>query len=394
MSIEHERDAHSASFLGRHAGGEHARPREILIVDDEAVNLSVLSKVLTPHFVVRASKKGEDALSNASVEPVPDLVLLDIMMPGMDGYEVLTKMRAAPKTRDIPVIFLSALNADLDEEKGLRLGAVDYITKPFKPAIVLERIRTHLELKEARDRLKNQNEWLEAEVNRRVRENQMIQDVSMIVIAQLAETRDADTANHVLRTRAYVDIIARRLLTSSKYADELKRSLERIVKASPLHDIGKIGIPDAILLKPGKLSPEEFDVMKTHCRIGGGAIRRAIANAEILKEDRPADTTPSSLLFLEEAETIAAFHHERWDGTGYPNGLKGDEIPLSARIMALADVFDALTSDRPYKSAWSVDEAVAYIREQRGGHFDPDIVDAFETELDAFIQVRRLMADD
>ena len=394
MSVEHENHAHSASFPGRHAGGEYACLREILIVDDEAVNLSVLSKVLTPHFAVRACKNGEDALRNASVEPIPDLVLLDIMMPGMDGYEVLRRMRAAPKTRDIPVIFLSALNADLDEEKGLRLGAVDYITKPFKPAIVLERIRSHLELKEARDKLKNQNEWLEAEVNRRVRENQMIQDVSMIVIAQLAETRDADTANHILRTREYVDIIARRLLISPKYADELKDSLGRIVKASPLHDIGKIGIPDAILLKPGKLSPEEFEVMKTHCRIGGNSIRKAIANAEILKKDRASDGTPPSLLFLEEAETIAIFHHERWDGTGYPNGLKGDEIPLSARIMALADVFDALTSDRPYKSAWSVEEAVAYIKEQRGAHFAPDIVDAFEAELDAFLKVRRLMADD
>ena len=381
-------------FFSKYAIGDDRRKREILIVDDEPVNLSILSKVLTPYFVVRVCKSGEDALRNANIAPYPDLVLLDIMMPGMDGYEVLARMRENGNTRDIPVIFLSSLNSDVDEEKGLLLGAVDYITKPFKPIVVLARVRSQMEFKEARELLKNQNEWLEAEVDRRLRENQLIQDISLVVIAQLVETRDTETANHIVRTRSYVELLARRLISATKFQEGTKDRIDVLVKASPLHDIGKIGIPDSILLKPGPLTPEEFEIMKTHTNIGGNAIRNAIDKTLLARRGGFADGKPMSLRILEEAETIARFHHERWDGTGYPDGLKGEAIPLSARIMALADVFDALTSDRPYKSAWSAAEANAYIIEQRGSQFDPDVVDAFESELEEFAEIHRALADD
>lgn len=229
---------------------------KILIVDDEPINLTVLRKLLNPYFRVQVCKTGEGALQAAGMEPLPEMVLLDIMMPGMDGYTVLARMHENPATREIPVIFISALDSIVDEEKGFRLGAVDYITKPFRPVIVLERIKAHLELKHSRDALKNQNEWLEAEVERRVQENQLIQDAALGVISQLAETRDTDIGDHVERAQAIVEIIARSMQKETRYSQELGGgALTQIVKATPLHDIGKIGIPDSILLKPGRLTP-------------------------------------------------------------------------------------------------------------------------------------------
>jgi len=368
---------------------------EILIVDDEPINLTVLRMLLAPTYRVRACKSGEDALRLLGIAPKPDLVLMDIMMPGMDGYTTLKGIRGNPKTTDIPVMYISALDSSIDEEKGLQLGAVDYIGKPFKPAIVLERIKVHLELKEARDRLKNQNEWLEAEVERRIRENQLIQDAAMSVIVQLIETRDADTANHTLRTKAYVEILARRLQKLPGFAQRLDDvALDRIVKATPLHDLGKIGIPDAILLKPGKLTPEEFEIMKKHCIIGGNAIKSAIRKAGLLTNSPLEESNPVSFMFLVQAQEIAMYHHERWDGTGYPEALAGEAIPLSARLMALADVFDALTTPRVYKNPWSFEETTTYIQQQKGKQFDPDMVDAFIAEQVAFKQVLVLLADD
>ena len=366
----------------------------ILIVDDEPINLSMLKNLLADRYQVRACKRGEDAVRAVNVEPRPDLVLLDIMMPDIDGFEVLSRIKQEPKNRAIPVIFVSALDGTIDEETGFRLGAVDYITKPFRSAIVLERVRVHLELKRARDILKDQNEWLEAEVGRRLKENQLIQDLTLTVITELADTRDAETAHHILRTRSYVEILGRCLQLQSAYASELTEAyLNNIVKASPLHDIGKIGIPDSILLKPGRLTEAEFEIMKRHCSIGGQAIRRAIDKALAMNRSKLEAGKPLSLQFLEVAKTIADHHHEKWDGSGYPQGLKGAEIPLPARLMALADVFDALTTPRVYKRAWSLEDAVDYVRQQSGLHFAPDVVEAFVSEQAAFAEVMAQMAD-
>jgi len=368
--------------------------KTILIVDDEPANLSVLSQLLDHHFRVCACTSGEQALKAVLKEPRPDLVLLDVMMPEMDGYTVLEKLKNDPETMDIPVIFVTSLDDELDEQQGLRLGAVDYITKPIKPAVMLARVNAHLELKEGRDRLKNQNVWLEAEVARRTEENTFIQDVSLRVMAGLAETRDSDTGDHIARTQAYVETLARELQSHPDLAAELDEiSLARIVKAAPLHDIGKIGIPDEILLKPGELSAEEWDIMKSHPCIGGDAIRRAIDRALAAGDGDERDPKPESLEFLEIARIIAKHHHERWDGTGYPDGLSAKEIPLPARLMALADAYDALTMDRVYRTSMKPDEAARTILEEKGKHFDPDIVDAFQRARGSFEKIRQTLAD-
>ncbi len=366
----------------------------ILIVDDEPLNLSVLSQQLKPFFQVRACKSGDQAIRAANSEPRPDLILLDVMMPGMNGYAVLDRLKKEENTRDIPVIFISALNEEVDEENGLRLGAVDYISKPIRPAIMLARVRTHLKIKQSRDQLKKQNFGLEAEGMRRTNENLLIQNVSLNVLLELAETRDTDTGNHISRTQAYVETLARKLQTHPGFVSDLEESsLTRIVKAAPLYDIGKIGIPDTILLKPGKLTTEEFEIMKTHCRIGGDALRRAMNKALFTNIGQTDDAKPESLAVLRVARVIASSHHEKWDGTGYPEGLAGNAIPLPARLMALADVYDALTSSRIYKSRWSPEKAAEYIQLQKGKHFDPAVVEAFESSQKAFENILRLLAD-
>lgn len=350
----------------------------ILIVDDEPGNLALLAQILEPRYQLRAANSGEHALRAAMIEPRPDVILLDVMMPGLDGYGVLARLRENPATQHIPVIFVTALNDETNEEHGFSLGAVDYIAKPIKSALVLARVRAQLELKQARDRLNMQNSWLEAEVTRRVDETLLIQEVSLAVMAGLAEARDSDTGEHILRTQSYVEVLARHLQADVRYAQELsEQRLLHIVKAAPLHDIGKIGIPDQVLLKPGKLTSDEFEIIKGHSRIGGDAIRHAIDKA-CRYLNKPSDAAQSnSLDFLEVAAVIASHHHERWDGSGYPDGLAGSEIPLPARLMAVADVFDALTSHRVYKKAISAPEAIAYIRQQSGSQFDPEVVDAF-----------------
>ena len=368
----------------------------ILVVDDEPANLAVLSRLLGSTYAVRVSKSGEAALAAVAREPHPDLVLLDVMMPGLDGYGVLAHMKQDASLRDIPVIFVTSLEGDGDEERGLELGAVDYITKPVSPPVVLARVRAHLELKRARDELARQNERLESEVARRVSENALIQDVSLGLLAELTESRDTDTGNHILRTQAYVESLARRLQGHPRFAAQLDdASLTFIVKASPLHDIGKIAIPDRILLKPGSLDPEEWEVMKSHARLGGDVIRRAIEKTLAIKKEQPGviGRITRSLAFFEAAEIIAVSHHERWDGSGYPGGLAQESIPLPGRLMALADVYDALATPRAYKEAWSLDEAADYVLSQAGEHFDPDIVAAFADCRRDFERIHDLLAD-
>jgi putative two-component system response regulator len=348
-------------------------PATILIVDDTPENLSVLGELLQPAYRVRAANSGRRALQIALGSPTPDLILLDVMMPDMDGYDVLAELRAAPSTRNIPVIFVTAMDGTDDEERGLDRGAVDYITKPIRPAIVLARIRTQLELKQARDILTNQNAYLEAEVARRMGENQLIQEVSIHALARLAETRDPETGKHLRRTQEYVLTLARALREHPRFAGYLdERTINAIAQSAPLHDIGKVGIPDHILLKPGKLTPEEWEIMKTHSELGSKAIGQAESDA-----DKPVE-------FLAIAKLIARSHHEKWDGSGYPDGLAGDHIPIAARLMALADVFDALTCKRVYKSAMTFEEALEIITRDSGTHFDPDIVKAFTDNFDRF----------
>ena len=357
----------------------------VLVVDDMPENLAVLGGLLQPDYRVRVANSGRRALEVAVAEPRPDLILLDIMMPGLDGHEVLRRLRADVATRDIPVIFVTAMEDAADEEQGFALGAVDYIHKPVKPAIVRARVRTQLELKAARDRLRDQNVWLEAEVERRLHDKLVIQDVSMRVLASLAETRDNETGNHIRRTQAYVEVLARTLAGRPRFEMlEDGAVIELIVKAAPLHDIGKVGIPDHILLKPGPLDPDEWRIMQRHAALGAEAIETALRGEE--------DHGP--LAFLHVAMDIAHYHHEKWDGSGYPEAIGGDAIPVCARLMAVADVYDALISRRVYKPPLPVEEAVHIVRQGRGAHFDPEIVAAFEARLDDFRAIAARYADE
>jgi putative two-component system response regulator len=359
----------------------------LLIVDDQPENLATLGDLLEPHYRVIAATSGRRALQLATSEPPPDLILLDVTMPEMDGYEVLVRLRQDPTTRDIPVIFVTARDAALDEEHGLKLGAADYITKPIRPAIVLARVLTQLENKQARDVLQDHNARLVAEVDRRMHDNELIQDVSLLALAMLAETRDTDTGNHLKRTQAYVALLVERLGSHPNYADQLRGEQPKlIVRAAPLHDIGKVGIPDHILNKPGKLTAEEFAIIQNHSHIGGEAIDVAICRV------MDADSSPlagdnAALAFLVVAGKIARWHHERWDGTGYPDHLAGEAIPLPARIMAVADVYDALITQRVYKPGLPHAEAVGIIRAGRGTHFDPLIVDLFIRLHEGFAEI-------
>lgn len=347
----------------------------ILIVDDDSSNLTSLGALLQAHFNVVAAPSGERALQIAAAQK-PDLILLDVLMPHMGGYEVLAALRADPSTRDIPVIFVTGLDSCEDEEHGLALGAVDYIAKPYRPPIILARIRSQLELKRARDLLANQNAYLEAEVASRTQDILLIQNVTIKALAELAETRDPDTGYHIHRTQEYVRILAERLQDHPRFSGFLNDKVsELLVKSAPLHDIGKVGIPDQILLKPGKLTHNEWTIMKTHCLLGAQAIERAARDAG------------RSVEFLDIAKQITHFHHEKWDGSGYPEGRQGDAIPIPARLMALADVFDAVVSPRVYKPAVPLEQARSIISAQRGSHFDPEVVDTFIDGFDEFAAI-------
>jgi putative two-component system response regulator len=377
-----------------------ANPRDerktILVVDDTKENLTVLAALLGAEFRVRVANSGERALKSVHMAPVPDLILLDVMMPEMDGYAVLKALRDDPATRDIPVIFVTAMSADEDEEFGLALGAVDYVTKPIRAAILQARVRTHLELKRARDVLANQNVYLEHEVRRRMRENELIKAISLNALAALAEKRDNETGNHLHRTQAYIEALMHHLESHPDFGAQLDPlTQELIAKAAPLHDIGKVGIPDAILLKPGRLTPDEFEIMKTHSQIGADALGDAIQRV-LTREGARADApeAPSrSLAFLETARQIARCHHERWDGTGYPAGLAGEAIPLPGRLMAIADVYDALSCKRHYKEAFAPERVRAIMVNGRGSHFDPRLLDAFLQLEDVFLSIAEQYRD-
>jgi putative two-component system response regulator len=349
--------------MNTHASSE--RP-VVLVVDDTPQNLVLITELLRQDYRMLVANGGERAIKLAEGELRPDLILLDIMMPDMDGYEVLRRLKASPLCAQIPVIFLSAKSEIDDEIKGLQLGAVDYITKPISPPLVQARVKTHLALKASSDFLRDKSAFLEAEVGRRTQQIGSIQDVAVLALSSMAETRDNETGNHILRTQRYVKSLAMQLREHPRFREVLSAEyIDRLFKSAPLHDIGKVGIPDPILLKPAPLSPAEFEVMKTHTTIGYESLVRAEKSLGIEFD------------FLNLAKEIALSHQEKWDGSGYPKGLVGDAIPVSARLMAVADVYDALISKRVYKEAMSHEQALEIMRRGRGKHFDPDMLDAF-----------------
>ena len=322
--------------------------QRLLLVDDEPANLQVLRHILQDDYRLLFARDGEKALQLAAQEH-PSLILLDVMMPGLTGLDVCRQLKADPALARIPVIFVTALADPQDEATGFEAGAVDYITKPVSAPIVKARVRTHLSL---------------------VRVDELYETRLQIIqrLGRAAEYKDNETGLHVVRMSHYSAILARAAGLGDKAADD-------ILHAAPMHDVGKLGIPDAVLRKPGPLTPEEWEVMRQHARIG----REIIGD-----HDSP---------LLQMAARIALCHHEKWDGSGYPQGLAGEGIPIEARIVAVADVFDALTSVRPYKHAWPVDKAVNLLIEEKGRHFDPTLVDAFVASLPAIEAIKAQFAE-
>lgn len=348
--------------------------QRILVVDDTPTNIKILNETLRDEYAISVATNGKDALALARSENAPDLILLDIMMPDMDGYEVCRQLKEDPATQAIPVLFVTAMGEVANEERGLSLGAVDYITKPFSPPIVKARVHNHMQLKLYRDHLEDL-------VAQRTRELTQTQDVTIHSLTSLAETRDNETGGHIRRTQHYVKVLAERLRQNPKFAGALDAvTVDLLYKSSPLHDVGKVGVRDHILLKPGKLTVEEHAEMKKHTTYGRDAILYA--------EDQLEDNS-----FLHLAHEIAHTHHEKWDGSGYPRGLKGVEIPLPGRIMAIADIYDALVSKRIYKPPLPHSRAVEIITEGRGTFFDPDITDAFLEIHNEFRRIASQFAD-
>jgi len=333
--------------------------QRVLIVDDVPENIQVLLSTLKNDFAILAATNGKKAIELAtSSDPLPDIILLDIMMPEMDGYEVCRRLKAHERAKEIPIIFVTALTESDDEAKGLKLGAVDYIVKPINPELVKSRVTNHLELKRHRDHLQEL-------VDERTLQLKLAKEATIEAMGIVAENRDPETGGHIQRTKFYMKALATKLSEHPKYSSYLsKEKIELFHHSAPLHDIGKVAISDKILLKPGKLDEHEYKVMKTHTTIGETTINSA--------QHRLGESD-----FLDIAKQIAGTHHEKWDGTGYPNGTKGDDIPLSGRLMALADVYDALICRRTYKEPIDHAIVVEIITAERGKHFDPDIVDAF-----------------
>ncbi len=353
----------------------------VLVVDDTPDNIMLVNEVLKDTYKVKVATNGKTALE-ITRKTLPDIILMDVMMPVMNGYEACRQLKKDKKFEDIPLIFVTAKSDEENEKKGLALGAADFIIKPINPSILKARIRTHLALKRSRDILKNQNQYLDKEVQRRIKDITIMQEATIMAMAALAETRDNDTGRHLRRTRFYIQELAEHMAKIEKYKNTLTpEKIHLIALSSPLHDIGKVGIPDDILLKPGPLTAEEFEVIKTHTTLG----RDAILTAENLIGG--AET------FLTCARKIAYSHHEKWDGTGYPLGLSGENIPLPARLMAVVDAYDALTSKRVYKEAVTHNEAVSIIKADSGKHFDPDVVDAFLELQEEFKQISRKYTD-
>jgi len=327
----------------------------ILAVDDTPENLDILKGILTPEYSVKAAINGKIALKIATTQP-PDLILLDIMMPDMDGYEVCKQLKSNPITAKIPIIFVTAMSDTMDEKKGFSVGAVDYITKPIQPEIVQARVKTHLALA-------NQQKACEEQVKKRTQQLEASQRAAISMLGEAGHFNDTDTGVHIYRMASYAAAIARAI----HWPVTMTATLEL---AATMHDTGKIGISDTLLKAPRKLTTEEMEVMKTHTTIGHAILKKS-----------------NSPLFQMAAE-IALGHHERWDGSGYPHELKGNNIPETARITAIADVFDALTMKRAYKEIWPLDKAFDTIQKKSGSHFEPRLVEAFFSVQPEILELR------
>lgn len=347
---------------------------KIMIVDDSIANLTIARKALEPYYQVIPVPSGKKAIELVS-KVMPALVLLDVDMPEVDGFETLRMLKSLPETEEIPVIFLTAKDDSGSELEGLRLGAVDYIAKPFSIPLLLQRIMLHIELVNQKKELKNYNINLTSMVQEKTEIISELQHAIIHTLIDLIEYRDGLTGGHVTRTEKYLELLVAGLEDMNYYQDEMKQiDLDTLYESAQLHDIGKIAVSDTLLKKPGKLTPEEFEQIKIHTVIGEQAIRRAMQ----MTRDKE---------FLECAAVVAISHHEKWDGSGYPYGLKGAEIPFAGRLMAMADVYDALVSERPYKKAFSHKTATDIILSESGKHFDPILVEVFFHIEDKFAQI-------
>ncbi|MDR1776577.1 MAG: response regulator [Desulfovibrio sp.] len=347
----------------------------VLIVDDASENLRILAEILRNTYTIMFAKNGHDALRIANCPPQPDLILLDVVMPGMNGYEACRKLKENPKTSGIPVIFVTAQDEGVDEATGLSLGAQDYIKKPFIASLVRNRVDSAVELKLHRDHL---NELVEE----RTRQLALTQEATIHAMANLAEWRDPETGAHIKRTQNYVRSLAQYMAKLPKFTAVMTPEfISMLYLSAPLHDVGKVAIPDAVLHKPGRLTEEEFEVMKEHTTRGRDMLT---STEEFLGEENS---------FLTTAQEIAYCHHERWDGKGYPRKIQGEEIPVSARLMSVADVYDALRSKRVYKPPMSHEESAKLILDGRATQFDPDVTDAFEYLQPEFREIEERYAE-
>jgi len=355
--------------------------KKIMIVDDNITNLTVAKKALEDLYSVIPVSSGKKALEFLT-RTYPSLILLDIEMPEMDGFDTIQIIKSNPDTRDIPVIFLTAKDDNGSELEGLKLGAVDYITKPFSIPLLLQRIELHIELVTQKQELANYNRNLSKMVKEQTEIISELQHAIIHTLAELVECRDGTTGGHIVRTRSYFEILLHALEDTGYYSEEIiKWDLDLIAESAQLHDIGKVAIADSILRKPGKLTDAEFSEIKSHPLVGENAIRSAMCMTK-------------SKEFLSNAAVIAISHHEKWDGSGYPYGLAGEEIPLSGRLMAIADVYDALVSERPYKPAFTHEEATRIITGDANIHFDPILIEAFIQVGDQFREAALLHADE
>ncbi|MDR1664642.1 MAG: response regulator [Clostridiales bacterium] len=347
----------------------------IMLVDDNQANLNIGKNMLKGFYEVYALPSAE-RLFKFLEAVTPDLILLDIAMPGMNGFDVIRILKADTRYKNIPVIFVTAKSEEMNELEGLDLGAVDYVTKPFSAAILLKRIENQLLIEKQKAELRNLNDNLIGMVKEKTAQVSGLQSSIINIIAELVEFRDLYTGGHISRTQKYVELLIDSMVEDGVYNEEVLQweNMDYIVPSTQLHDLGKIFISDTILNKPGKLTPEEFDIMKSHAARGVEAIKMLEAKGE-------------DQLFLRYSEIVAGSHHEKWDGSGYPNGLKGQEIPLLGRLMAIADVYDALTSARPYKEPFSPEESADIIIKSAGSHFDPVLVDVFIKIQDGFASV-------
>ena len=350
--------------------------KRVLIVDDLEQNIDVLMRFLKPMgFAVAAAQTGEEALAQVRDHP-PDVILLDLVMPGMNGFEVCRQLKQSERTRHIPVIIITGIQDKQANVDAVEAGADDFLLKPFDRVLLEARIRSSVKAKVLHDRLLAYQQELEDRVAERTKQLALTQHITVFSLAKLSESRDTETGDHLERMRSYTRELAIELSSWPEYEDVIHSTfVEELYHSSPLHDIGKVGIPDRILLKPGKLSQEEFEVMKSHTLIGGDTLQAA-------------DVEAGQDSFLAMGRDIAYFHHEKYDGSGYPYGAAAKEIPLPARIVALADVYDALSSKRPYKEPFDHERSKQIILEGRGTHFDPDVVDAFLSREARFVEIR------